>query len=169
MTLLLVLSAVLLFLFSFVLLFGAPYVPTLGPQVKTALKLADLKPGQVMLELGCGDGKVLIAAAKAGYRVVGYELNPLLAFIAWARTRRYKDNVTVVCGSFWTKPWPMDATAIFVFLHPRFMRRLDKKIVQLNFKYVKLVSFAFEIPGKRATKQENGIFLYEYGQKPTKH
>jgi SAM-dependent methyltransferase len=119
----------LVFLFAFVLLFGAPYLPTLAPQAKAALELADLKPGDHLLELGCGDGRVMVAAAEQGMRVTGYELNPILAFISWVRTRRFKGRVKVIWGNFWTKQLP-PADAIFVFLLPKYMERLDNKIVQ---------------------------------------
>src|SRR5688572_25475247 len=92
--------------FAGVLLFGAPYLPTLRPQVKAALELAELRKGETLLELGCGDGKVLIAAARQGIKAVGYELNPLLALLAWLRTRRYGGNVKVVWGNFWREDWP---------------------------------------------------------------
>lgn len=150
-----------LFCFSFVLLFGAPYVPTLRPQVETALELVNLKPDEMLLELGCGDGKVLIAAAQTGVLAVGYELNPFMALVAWLRTRRFKGRVRVVWGNFWTKDWP-EAQGIFTFLHPRFMKKLDKKIVQSNLHNVKLVSFAFEIPDRQPTQRKNGVLLYEY-------
>lgn len=155
------LGLLILFSFSFVLLFGAPYVPTLRPQVETALELVNLKPGETLLELGCGDGKVLIAAAQTGLHAVGYELNPFLALVAWLRTRRFKGRVKVVCGNFWTKQWPA-AEGIFTFLHPRFMKKLDKKIVQSNMQNVKLVSFAFEIPDREPSQRKNGVLLYEY-------
>lgn len=147
--------------FVAVIAVGAPYLPTLTPQVKAALKLADLKPGQTLLELGCGDGKVLIAAAEQGIKVVGYELNPILALIAWVRTRRYGKNVRVIWGDFWLKSWP-PSEAIFVFLLPRYMEKLDKKIVQYTTKPVKLVSFAFEVPGKTIAAERKGVFLYTY-------
>ncbi len=147
--------------FGYVLLFGAPYVPTLTPQVGAALELADLQPMQTLLELGCGDGKVLIAAARAGYNVVGYELNPILAGICWLRTRRFKGRVQVICGNFWTAKWP-PTDAIFTFLHPRFMKKLDTKIIQSYTQPVKLVSFAFTIPGREPAKTKKGVFLYHY-------
>lgn len=147
--------------FSFVLIFGAPYVPTLTPQVEAALELVDLRPGQTLLELGCGDGKVLIAAAQTGLHVVGYELNPFLALISWLRTRRFRGKVRVVWGNFWTTEWP-EAQGIFTFLHPRFMRKLDTKIVQSTMQDVKLVSFAFEIQNRKATAHKKGVFLYDY-------
>lgn len=147
--------------FTAVLLVGAPYLPTLTPQVRAALKLAGLKPGQTLLELGCGDGKVLIAAAKQGYHVVGYELNPLLAAVAWLRTRRYRKLVTVRWANMWTAQWP-PTDAIFTFLLPKYMDKLDKKITEQKYKDVKLVSFAFKIPDRQPDGELDGVFLYKY-------
>ncbi len=161
MTWLLVMLAILIICFAGVLLVGAPYLPTLKPQVKAALELAEPKPGQTLLELGCGDGKVLVAAAERGMRVVGYELNPLLATVAWLRTRRYRGQVKVVWGDFWQKDWP-PADTVFTFLLPRYMKKLDRKLSCYSYKPVKLASFAFQIPGKRPTAQKQGIFLYDY-------
>ena len=147
--------------FGFVLLFGAPYLPTLSKQVEAGLDLLDLKPGQVLLELGCGDGKVLLAAAARGWTVVGYELNPLLAGLAWLRTRRYGKRVQVICGNFWTTAWPV-ADGIFVFLLDKYMIKLDSRIAELDHRPIKLVSFAFQIPTKKVIKSQQGLYLYEY-------
>jgi SAM-dependent methyltransferase len=153
--------AILLICFSGVVLVGAPYLPTLAPQIKAALELADLKPGQTMLELGCGDGRVLVAAAKQGVNVVGYELNPFLAALAWLRTRRYRRQVRIIWGDFWRRPWP-EAEAIFTFLLPKYMDKLNKKVMQYGHKPVRLVSFAFRVPGKKADGRNNGVYLYRY-------
>jgi SAM-dependent methyltransferase len=153
--------AVLTVSFGFVLLRGAPYLPTLQPQIKAALDMLGLEEGDIMLELGCGDGRVLIAAAERGWQVVGYELNPLLAFFAWLRTRRYRGSVRVIWGDYWQAKWPA-AQGVFAFLLPKYMAKLDTKIVQQTSKPVKLVSFAFEIPNKQPTVARDGILLYTY-------
>jgi hypothetical protein len=88
MPILIAFLAVVFICFAGVILFGAPYLPTLKPQIHAALELANLRPGQTLIELGCGDGRVLIAAAHTGIKSIGYELNPLLALIAWIRTIR---------------------------------------------------------------------------------
>jgi SAM-dependent methyltransferase len=152
---------VLIACFGGVLLFGAPYLPTLKPQVRAALELAELKPGQTLLELGCGDGKVLIAAARRGANAVGYELNPLLALVAWLRTRRYRKQIRVVCGDFWRADWP-PAEVIFTFLLPRYMSRLDKVCRRYPHKPIKLVSFAFQVPKEKPAAERSGVFLYHY-------
>jgi 16S rRNA A1518/A1519 N6-dimethyltransferase RsmA/KsgA/DIM1 with predicted DNA glycosylase/AP lyase activity len=152
---------VILVCFSGVLLFGAPYLPTMKRHVEAALDMADLKPGQTMLELGCGDGKVLIAAAKRGINSVAYELNPLLVVIAWLRTRKYRKNVKIIWGDYWTKSWP-EHQAVFTFLLPRLMPKLNKKIIHSYHKPVKLISFAFTIPGRKPDAKSDGVFLYLY-------
>lgn len=158
---LIITALVLALCFGSVLLFGAPYLPTLGPQVGIALDLAGLKKGETLVELGCGDGKVLIAAAKRGLNVTGYELNPLLFLLCWIRTLKYRKQVRVIWGDFWKKPWP-PADAIFTFLLPKYMEKLNKKVMQSKHKPVKLVSFAFEIESKKPSAHKNGVFLYKY-------
>lgn len=160
MTWLLIFGGVFILSFAAVLLFGAPYLPTLKPQVKAALDLADLRPGQTLLELGCGDGRVALAAAKQGIKVVGYELNPLLAVLAWLRTWRYRHLVRIHWGNFWQADWP-PAQAIFVFLLPKYMTKLDQRIKQYGWP-VTLVSFAFAIPDRPTTQVKQGIFVYRY-------
>ena len=152
---------IVLLCFGIVVLFGAPYLPTLTPQVLSALKLAGLKKGDSFLELGCGDGKVLIAAAKLGIHGIGYELNPIMAGIAWIRTRKYHKYVKIIWGDYWEASWP-EADAIFVFLLPRYMKKLDTKVVQYSFKPIKLVSFAFTVPDKKPSADSDNVFLYNY-------
>jgi hypothetical protein len=154
-------SVIIVLLFSFVVLFGAPYLPVLGPQKTQALDMLGLKPGQTLLELGCGDGRVLRAAAQRGLKVVGYELNPILVVIAFLTTWKYRRQVRIIWGDYWRKDWP-EMQGIFTFLLPKYMKKLDTKIMQSKHKPVKLVSFAFEIPGRKPDKQHNGLFLYKY-------
>ena len=52
------------------------YVPTPQDVVDATLKLAGVKPGDVVYDLGCGDGRYVITAAKMGARGVGIDLDP---------------------------------------------------------------------------------------------
>jgi SAM-dependent methyltransferase len=55
-----------------------PYVPTTDEAVAAMLKLADIKPSDVVYDLGCGDGRIVIAAAKKfGARGVGVDIDPV--------------------------------------------------------------------------------------------
>jgi ribosomal protein L11 methylase PrmA len=54
-----------------------PYVPTTGRGCKAMLKLADVKKSDIVYDLGCGDGQIVIAAAKEyGAHGVGIDINP---------------------------------------------------------------------------------------------
>lgn len=149
-------------LFGFVVLFGAPYLPTLKKQTELALDLLEVKEGMKILELGSGDGSVALAAAKRGAVVTGYELNPILVLVSRVRCIKYRNQVRIHWGNFWNKDWPV-TDGIFVFLLDKYMKRLDTKVIQqYKHKHVKLVSFAFEIPNKKAVKKSGGMFLYQY-------
>lgn len=162
MTLVLIVILLVSLAFGLVLLVGAPYLPTLKKSRGQALELLNLKPDQALYELGCGDGTLLIEAAKKGINVVGYELNPLLALFCWLRTRKYKARVQVVYGNFW-KADLSKADGIYVFLLDRFMARLDQKIrVECKDRQVRLVSHAFAVPGKKPAKQSGAMLLYVY-------
>jgi precorrin-6B methylase 2 len=157
-----IIALIVILAFQFVVLFlGAPYVPTLHKQRVVALELLKLKPGQTLIDLGCGDGAMLIEAAKKGISSVGYEINPLLAFIAWLRTRRYGNKVKIVQGNFWQKEWPQ-ADGVFVFLTNRYMERLNQNM-QNRFKHpVKLVTYGFSMTDKKASATKGACFLYRY-------
>lgn len=158
-------AALIIFCFGFVLLFGAPYVPTLTQQATIALDMIDLKKGETLLELGSGDGKILLAAAQRGWNAVGYELNPILVVVSRWRTRRYRKQVRVVWGNLWkAERWP-ETEGIFVFILQKHMEKLDNIIVQhqKGKKPIKLVSFAFTVPGKKPVKEhKSGVYLYNY-------
>jgi SAM-dependent methyltransferase len=149
--------------FGLVVFVGPPYLPTLNPQVKAALDMLDLKKGQTMLELGCGDGRVLLAAAERGWRVVGIELNPLLVLVCMVRTWRYRKLVKVRWGNYWDTTLWGQADGIFGFVLPKYMTKLDNMIeTWRGDRSVQLSSFAFSIPDKKVARESSGVFLYEY-------
>jgi hypothetical protein len=148
-------------IFGFVVFFGAPYLPTMKSQCQTALDLLELKPGETLLELGSGDGRVVLAAAKRGYNVIGIELNPVLVVITKIKTYKYRKQAKIIWGNYWDRDLPK-CDGIYVFLLDRYMRKLDKKIVSSKLGPVKLASYAFKIPGKKHLAEKQGVFLYQY-------
>ena len=161
MDVLILLAAVSVILFGFVVFFGAPYLPSLKPQINAALDLLDLRPGEVMLEIGSGDGRVALAAAKRGWKVVGYELNPVLVLISYVYTWKYRSQITIKWGNAFYADWPQ-AQGIYIFGLPKIMEKLHTKITQTQHSSTRLVSFSFEIPGMTPTLKKEGIFVYEY-------
>ncbi len=156
----LLLALLLSLMFGYVLLFGAPYLPTTKVQIDAALKLAGLPKGSTIIDLGCGDGRILIAAAESGYMAVGYELNPLLFVICWLRTRRLKSKIKIIFGDFWHAQWP-PADAIYVFLLGRLMDKLERKIRAEGLSQIKIVSFAFKFKDLKPLASDHGVYLYK--------
>ena len=148
-------------LFGFTVLFGAPYLPTLSRRTNDALDMLDLKQGELLLELGSGDGRLLAAAAKRGIKSIGYELNPLLVWYSRVRLWRYRKLAHVKLANYWQVDLPK-AQGIYVFLLQPYMQKLDKKITQSNIAPVKLVSFAFVVPNKKPAQENKGMRLYLY-------
>lgn len=146
--------------FGLVVLFGAPYVPSLKPHMRAAFDLLDLGKGDLLLELGAGDGRVMVAALKRGYSVVGYELNPILALIAWVRTRRYGKRARVVWGDAFRASWPENAKAVYLFGVGRLAVKVDKRL--RSNPGVKFVTVGFEVPGRRADATKDAVHLYTY-------
>lgn len=83
----------LLFLFILGLLwvlvpafFGPPSVPTRPDRIRRALKLVNLQPGETFYDLGAGDGRVLLIAAREfGAQAVGIEIGPVQCAVIWLR------------------------------------------------------------------------------------
>jgi hypothetical protein len=156
--------AVVVISFGLPALFGPPYVPTLRLNMHSALDMLDLKPGQTLLELGSGDGRILIEGAKRGLNVVGIELSLMLVIISWFRTRRYRKQVKIIWGNYFYTSWP-PADGVFSFMIQYQMKRLDAAITkwqQANNRPVRFASFAFQIPDKKPIEERDAVFLYEY-------
>lgn len=152
---------IIVLVFAFVLLFGAPFLPTLKKQTVAAFELLDLKPGDTFLELGCGDGRVLEYAAKQGIKGIGYEINPFLYIYARARTWRQRKLVAIHLKNYWKVHLP-HCQGIYVFLLDNYMAKLDEKINNEARGPVRLVSYAFKVPFKKPDEHKHGMYLYKY-------
>ncbi len=158
MLVLIVLLAVAPFLA--IVMFGAPYVRTLRSQRRLLKDVFELDKGAVIVDFGAGDASVVLALAAAGYKAVGYELNPILFAIGWLRCVPF-DNANMKLGNYWQVKLPDDTKGIFIFSAGRFMYRLQKKLKKDFPDGVQLVTFAFELPDQKPDKTIEGLHLYK--------
>jgi 16S rRNA A1518/A1519 N6-dimethyltransferase RsmA/KsgA/DIM1 with predicted DNA glycosylase/AP lyase activity len=145
--------------FGLVLLIGAPFLPTLNNQIEDIFELIDLKPGDLLLELGSGDGRILRAAAKRGIKTIGYEINPLLVLYSQFLSWPHRKLITIHWKNFWNIS-VASADGIYIFLLDPYMNKLDKKIMSEITKPIKVVSFTFAFPNRQPIKRINGLRLY---------
>ncbi|XP_053807247.1 ATP synthase subunit C lysine N-methyltransferase isoform X2 [Vidua chalybeata] len=67
-----------------------PFVPATAAQIQNVLRMLENRSGS-LVDIGSGDGRIVIAAAKKGFQAVGYELNPWLVW--YSRYRAWRDGV----------------------------------------------------------------------------
>lgn len=121
-----IIGAVVL-LFGFVIMFGAPYVPSHRRDVRRMFTHLKLSTKDTLVDIGSGDGIVLREASRRGAKAVGYELNPLLVLISRLMSRRDK-QVEVHLANFWNVELPGSTTIVYSFAIGRDRQKLAAKI-----------------------------------------
>jgi SAM-dependent methyltransferase len=142
-----------------------PYVPTRDAVVAGMLELAGVKKGDILYDLGCGDGRIVITAAqKFGTRGTGIDIDP--ARIKEAQENARKAGVTGLVkfmeqDLFDTKF--SDATVITLYLLPALNLKLRPKLLQLK-PGTRIVSHSFDMgdwkPDKSIEVDGEHIFFW---------
>ncbi|XP_030061163.1 ATP synthase subunit C lysine N-methyltransferase isoform X2 [Microcaecilia unicolor] len=81
-----------------------PFVPATSTQIENVLKMLRTRSGSVV-DIGSGDGRIVIAAAKEGFQAVGYELNPWL--VLYSRYRAWREGVHHNASFYVSDLWKM--------------------------------------------------------------
>jgi len=161
---LLIVVGVIFFILKFFIpvLNGAPYLPTSKERVKKMLDLSELKPGETLIDLGSGDGRILIEAARRGAKAIGYEINPILVYLTIRKIKKLGLNEQAQI--FWKNFWRINldrADLITVFGAPSIMGKLEKKFLKELKPGAKICSYVFPLPNLISIKKEEGIYLYQ--------
>jgi SAM-dependent methyltransferase len=109
---------------------AGPYVPTPWPIVEDMLRLADVRAGDLLYDLGSGDGRLVVEAAKRyGARGIGVELQADLVKAALESAKRegVAGRVKFVQGDLFEADL-REATVVTLYLLPRFATRLVPKL-----------------------------------------
>lgn len=161
-----VIILVLFFLLSMVWPPDSPWAPWWRTSKKTAraiCKLADVKKGDIVYDLGSGEGTALLIAAKEfGATGVGVEIDLSRVIFAKLNLKRsgLSNIITIKRGNLFNEDISK-ASVIFVYLVPKTLERLLPKFKKELKKGTRVVSFRYEmdLPLKKYNK-ENNIRLY---------
>ena len=109
------------------------WVPTPQSLVDKMLDLADLKPGDLLIDLGSGDGRTVITAAKRGVKAIGVEYNPNMVDLSYKNAAKegVRDKVEFVNGDLFEYDFSK-ATVITMFLLPDINLRLRPQILDMK-------------------------------------
>jgi precorrin-6B methylase 2 len=148
----------------------APNIPSPQPIVDLMLDLAAPKPGETVLDLGCGDGRVLITAAQR-YKAkgIGVELSANLVRFTNDQLKRLnlEDQVTIMQGSLLDAD-VAPADVVILYLDTGANEMLRPKLEKHLRAGARVVSHDFEVRGWKPAKVEkmkaynrtHSIFLY---------
>ena len=125
---------------------GALYVSTPRSKIAAFTDAISMKPGQLFVDLGCGDGRVLRRARKYyNVRAVGYEVN-LMAYLKAKMLCAGLKNVIIKRKNFWTADLS-EANVVFCYLYPDVMQKLSRKLKADLKAGTTIVSCNFGLPG----------------------
>jgi len=138
-------------------LFIAPFVATPLPVVKQMLTLAQLKPGEILYDLGCGDGRVVIMAAQEfGARAVGVEMREDLVKQAVGKVSELGlDGRVKIVQSDMFKVDLTGADVVTLYLTTSANDKVKPKLESELRPGTRVVSHDYEILGWRPIKIDN--------------
>lgn len=143
------------------------FAPTPLDNVREALKITSIAKDDVVYDLGCGDGRVVLMAAKIyGCKAVGIDLDRKCVELAKRNVNRnnLQDKVLIKYGDI-LKEDLGKATVIYVYLMPELTEQLIHK-----FKNVKVIAYDKPLPGIPPQKKitlvgdyPHFVFFYSFG------
>ena len=145
--------------------FGAPWHPLMPYTIRRILNFVDIRPGETIFDLGCGDGRVLITAAKEySAKGVGVEIDPIKVGLArlLAKLKKVDGQVSIIHGNIFDFD-PSDADVVYLYLTHQAMDKLFPEILKKLKPTVRIVSYRFCIRGMTPEKisADKTLFLYE--------
>lgn len=143
-------------------LMDLPYVATRKEKISTIIKLAAIKRGETVVDLGAGDGRLLFQSAKKGAYSVGYELNPYLIIFTKVRAKLNgtSQSIKVYKKNLWSADLKV-ADVIFVYGRKKTMQKFQNFVYKNAKKGTRLVVNDNPFPTKKPIKVENQVFLYK--------
>jgi len=155
----------ILFTYFYSVVRAIAWVPMWSKDLENVLELADIQKGDKVYDLGCGDGKIVFAAASQGAKAIGYEVSLIPFIIAKIRQLFNKNKGSIQFKDFWFINLA-DADVVFFFLHPRIYKKIKTKLEKELKPGTKVIAYVWPIENwkiKKKIKRDKGpaIYLYE--------
>jgi len=153
----------------------APYVRTPDRIMDRMLELANIKPGDTVYDLGCGDGRIVIAAAlRYKAKAVGVEISPRLASQATAAIDKagLQGRARIIQGDLLEADLT-GADVVTIYLGTQLNAELRPRLEKYLHAGARVVSHDYAVPGWKAARVERtegkqGHVIYVYEMPPSK-
>lgn len=141
--------------------YDIPFVPSSDEKTLTMIRMANIRPGEKAIDLGAGEGKLVMAMAAKGADVTGIEIDEERAMTTINKVVEagLQQRVRIINGSFWQHDLsPYDLIVLYGV--PSIMERLGQKITNEAKPSVRIISNHFTFPKWKPTKTVNNVYLY---------
>jgi len=138
----------------------APYIPTKMDSIRKILKLAGVKKGKKFYELGSGDGRVVIEAAKLGADSFGIEQSWIR--VLYSRWKAYKSsikNANFYHGNIFSKTYS-NADIVYIYLLSNGVKKLEDKLKQELKKGAIVITQTYHFPSWKPYKKLDNFQVY---------
>lgn len=137
----------------------APYVPSKKEKIKKALKLINLK-GKAFYELGSGDGRVVLEAAKMGANAIGIEQSWIRILLSkWQAKKQNLSNAKFIHGNIFQKNLS-SADVIFIYLLHQGVNKLEKKLTKELKKGSIIITQTYHFKNLAPYKKSGDFWFY---------
>jgi hypothetical protein len=140
---------------------GAVYVPSSREKTRQMAEVAEVSAGERAVDLGSGDGRVVIELAGRGAAAEGYEISPVLVLLSRLNIRRagMKGRAVIHWKSFWRAD--LSAFAVVIVFQGSFvMRRLESKLRRELRCGARVITDYWRLPGLAADSTVGTIYRY---------
>src|SRR6266498_473363 len=151
-------------------LYGLPPVPTKPERIRKALKLANLKPDQTLYDLGAGDGRVLLIAARDfGAKAVGVEVGPIQCALIWLKAvaSGFGNKIQIRWANFY-KANLSDADVVFIYATSKEVTKLASQLEKQLKRGARVVSISADFPEWEPQEFDNRELIFVYEMPPLK-
>ena len=175
-------SMIILFFFGFFLLlfvlallwilvpafYGLPSVPTRPERIRKALKLVNLQPDEVLYDLGAGDGRVLLIAAREFKAFsIGLEVGPVQCALIWLRivSSGLANRIKIQWGNFFSADLK-DADVVYVYATSQEVLKLAPFLRDQMKLGSRVVSISADFPEWEPSTFDEGELIFVYAMPP---
>jgi SAM-dependent methyltransferase len=148
---------------------GAPWVPMSRGLMREILQMAELKPGELLYDLGSGDGRLVIAAARdLGARAIGIEIDPFRVLYSRLKIRQYhlQGRARIIERNFFNVDLK-DADVVVTFLLQKTNDKLQQKLEsEMTKPSCRVVSLVFQFKGWEELRVDKEQMIYVYRPRP---
>lgn len=138
-----------------------PFVGTPEELIEQMVTWAAVQPGQKSVDLGAGDGRIVIAMAQAGAVATGFEIQQKYARRAKANIihEGLREKATISEADFWNEDLS-SYDIVTIYGMGAIMDRLSQKLTKELKPGTIVISNGFPVPGWKEEKTESHLYLY---------